>query len=245
MAVRALILLAAIAGFYLAFRWFLKQQRRTQLQVAAVAIGVALIALVATGRLNWVFAVFGALLPFLRRLLPLASYLPAFQRIYRRFKSAPSAAGQSAGQQSKVETRFVSMTLDHDTGEMNGSVLEGRFAGKDLKELSLDQLVELLAECTREDEDSAALLRAYMDRVHGDEWQAREQPGAGNSATGFSGEMTRQEAYQILGLDEGASEKKIIEAHRRLMQKLHPDRGGSTFLALKINQAKRLLLGKR
>ena len=157
---RALIILAAIAGFYLGFSWFVRQPRRTQLQVAAVAVGVALVALSATGRLNWVFALFGALLPFLRRLLSLVAYLPAFQRIYRQFKSAQPEAGTSTGQQSKVETRFVRMTLDHDTGEMNGSVLEGRFAGNDLKELSLEQLVGLLAEYTREDEESAALLRA-------------------------------------------------------------------------------------
>ena len=239
---RALILLAAIAGLYLAFRWFLTQPRRTRFQAAAVAVGLVLIGLAATGRLNWVFAIFGALLPFVRRLLPLLSYLPTFQRVYRHFKGAQSTAGQSAGQQSKVETRFLSMTLDHDTGEMNGSVLEGRFAGKDLKALSLDQLVELLAECVHEDEESAALLRAYLDRVHGDAWQKREQSEAGNRATGFSAEMTRHEAYEILGLDDGASEEQIIEAHRRLMQKIHPDRGGSTFLASKINQAKRLLL---
>lgn len=240
---RALILLVAIAGLYLTFRWFLTQPRRTQLQAAAVTVGLALIVLVATGRLNWVFALFGAMLPFLRRLLPLVSYLPTFQRVYKHFKSAQSTAGQRAGQQSKVEARFVSMTLDHDTGEMNGSVLEGRFAGQDLKELSLDQLVELLAECAREDEESAALLRAYLDRVHGDEWQEREQPEAGNQARGFAAEMTRHEAYEILGLDEGASEEQIREAHRRLMQRVHPDRGGSTFLASRINQAKRLLLG--
>ena len=241
---RALISLAAIAGFYVVFRWFVRQPRRTQLQVAAVAIGVALIVLSATGRLNWVFALFGALLPFLRRLLSLVAYLPAFQRMYRHFKSAQTAAGQSTGQQSKVETRFVRMTLDHDTGEMNGSVLEGRFAGNDLKELSLEQLLVLLAEFTREDEESAALLRAYLDRVHGDEWQEPEQPQAGNSAAGFSSGMSRHEAYEILGLDEGATEEQIIEAHRRLLQKVHPDRGGSTFLASKINQAKGLLLDK-
>jgi hypothetical protein len=242
--VRALITLAALAGFYLVFRWFVRQPGRTQLQVAAVAIGVALVALSATGRLNWVFALFGALLPFLRRLLSLVAYLPAFQRLYRQFKSAQPGAGPSTGQQSKVETRFVRMTLDHDTGEMNGSVLEGRFAGNDLKELSLEQLIALLAECTREDEESAALLRAYLDRVHGDEWQEREQPQAGDNAAGFSSEMTRHEAYEILGLDEGATEEQIIEAHRRLMQKVHPDRGGSTFLASKINRAKGLLLDK-
>ena len=239
---RALIALAAIAGLYLVFRWFVRQPRRTQLQVAAVAGGVALIALSATGRLNWVFALFGALLPFLRRLLSLLAYLPAFQRIYRQFKSARPEAGKSTGQQSTVETRFVRMTLDHDTGEMNGNVLEGRFAGNELQELSLEQLVALLAECAREDEESAALLRAYLDREHGEDWQEREQPQAGDDAAGFSSQMTRHEAYEILGLDEGATEEQIIEAHRRLVQKVHPDRGGSTFLASKINQAKDVLL---
>jgi DnaJ-class molecular chaperone len=81
-----------------------------------------------------------------------------------------------------------------------------------------------------------------LDRVHGDEWQEWEQAQSGNDAAGFSSEMTRHEAYEILGLDEGATEEQIIEAHRRLMQKVHPDRGGSTFLASKINQAKGLLL---
>ena len=239
---RALIALAAIAGLYLVFRWFVRQPRRTQLQVAAVAGGVALIALSATGRLNWVFALFGALLPFLRRLLSLLAYLPTFQRIYRQFKSARPEAGKSTGQQSTVETRFVRMTLDHDTGEMNGNVLEGRFAGNELQELSLEQLVALLAECAREDEESAALLRAYLDREHGEDWEEREQPQAGDDAAGFSSQMTRHEAYEILGLDEGATEEQIIEAHRRLVQKVHPDRGGSTFLASKINQAKDVLL---
>ena len=239
---RALITLVAIAAFYLVLRWFVRQPRRTQLHVAAVATGVALIALSATGRLNWVFALFGALLPFLRRLLSLVAYLPAFQRMYRQFNSGQPAADQPTGQQSTVETRFVRMTLDHDTGEMNGSVLEGRFAGNDLKALPLEQLIALLAECAREDEESAALVRAYLDRVHGDEWQEWEQAQSGNDAAGFSSEMTRHEAYEILGLDEGATEEQIIEAHRRLMQKVHPDRGGSTFLASKINQAKGLLL---
>ena len=241
---RALIALAAIIGSYLVFRWVVRQSHRTQLQVAAVAIGVALIALSATGRLNWVFALFGALLPFLRRLLSLVAYLPIFQRMFRQFKSAQPTPEQPTGQQSTVETRFVRMTLDHDTGEMNGSVLAGRFAGNDLQELSLEQLLLLLAECTREDEESAALLCAYLDRVHGDEWREHEQPQADSGGAGFSSEMTRREAYEILGLDEGATDEQIMEAHRRLMQKVHPDRGGSTFLAAKINQAKDLLLDK-
>lgn len=240
---RLLIVLVAMAGLYLVFRWFVRQPPGNQLKAAALVIGIALIALSATGRLNWVFALFGALLPFLLRLLSLLAYLPAMRRIHRQFKGAQPAAQQPTGQQSTVETRFVRMTLDHDTGEMNGSVLEGRFAGNELKALRPEQLIALLAECTREDEESAALVRAYLDRVHGDEWQEWDQAQAGNDTAGFSGEMTRHEAYAILGLDEGATEDQIMEAHRRLMQKLHPDRGGSTFLAAKINQAKGLLLG--
>jgi hypothetical protein len=241
--VRGLILLAAVAGLYLGYRWLVKQPRKTQFQAAAVTIGVLLIALVASGRLNWAFALVGALLPFLRRSLSLLAYLPVFQRLYRQFKSAQPSSGQSAGQRSNVETRFIRMTLDHDSGEMNGRILEGRYAGEDLRSLSLEQLLELLAGYSREDEESAALLRAYLDRVHGDSWQGREQAQADTGTSGFSGHMSRHEAYDILGLDEGASEEQIIEAHRRLMQKLHPDRGGSTFLAAKINQAKDFLLG--
>jgi len=242
--VRGLILLAAVTGLYLGFRWFVKQPRKTQLQAAAVSIGALLIALAASGRLSWVFALFGALLPFFRRMLPLlVGYLPVFRRLYRQFKSAQPSAGQSTGRQSNVETRFIRMTLDHDSGEMNGRILEGRYTGEDLQSLSLEQLLELLTRYSREDEESAALLRAYLDRVHGDSWQQQEQAHADTRSSGFSGDMSHREAYDILGLEEGAGEEKIIEAHRRLMQKLHPDRGGSTFLAAKINQAKDLLLG--
>ena len=244
---RALIILAAGAALYLAFLWFARQPRKTQFQLAAAFIGAVLIALAATGRLSWIFALFGALLPFLRRLLPLLTYLPTAQRAYRRFRDTRGAAGQStAGRQSNVESRFLSMTLDHDSGEMRGRVLEGRFAGQTLAALTRDQLQELLAECDQEDEDSAALLRAYLERRYGGTWQTHEQPEADEGApgSGFAGEMTQREAWEILGLEAGATEEQIISAHRRLMQKLHPDRGGSTYLAAKINQAKDLLLGK-
>lgn len=240
---RIIFFLALAVGAYLAFRWLIGQPRKSQLQAGAIVLGIVLIALAATGRLNWVFALFGAALPFLRRLLPLLGYVPAARRAYQQFKNVGSSGQESSGQQSVVQTRFLKMTLDHDSGEMNGTVREGRYAGQALSELALGQLLELLGECEREDEESARLLRAYLDRVHGEEWEQAGASHRGSGESGFSSTMTRQEAYEILGLEAGASEEEVREAHRRLMQKLHPDRGGSNYLAAKINQAKDLLLG--
>jgi DnaJ-domain-containing protein 1 len=132
------------------------------------------------------------------------------------------------------------MILDHDSGNMDGEVLAGQFQGKKLSELDLTQIRQLLDQYSRMDDESYALLEAYLDRVHGEQWR---QPGDGQGpGTVSAGPMNEQEAREILGVSEQASAEEITGAHRRLMQKLHPDRGGSTYLAAKINQAKDTLL---
>jgi hypothetical protein len=108
--------------------------------------------------------------------------------------------------------------------------------------LNLPQLLELLGDYQSADMDSAALLAAYLDRVHGTEWRATAGASASSSAAPARGGMSVQEARAVLGVPEGASREEVIAAHRRLMQKLHPDRGGSDYLAAKINQAKDVLL---
>ena len=133
------------------------------------------------------------------------------------------------------------MSLNHDTGEMNGEVLQGRFRGRNLDTLSKEELMELLRECRAQDDQSASVLEAYLDRMHGDDW--RDEADARSDGGTATGTMTQEEAYEVLGLERGATREQIVEAHRHLMQKLHPDRGGSTYLAAKINQAKDLLLG--
>jgi DnaJ-domain-containing protein 1 len=129
---------------------------------------------------------------------------------------------------------------------MDGKVLEGALQGSDLSNLSLEQLLSLLDEC-RVDGDSLNVLQAYLDRQH-EGWREHygekdEGKGAGSPGVA-SGNLTRQQAYEVLGLDSGASREEIIDAHRKLIQKMHPDRGGSTYLAARINEAKDQLMGK-
>ncbi len=148
------------------------------------------------------------------------------------------------GQASSVRSRFVEASLDHDSGELSGRVREGRFAGRDLDELTDAELHELHAE-VRGDADSEALVEAYLDRrVPGWRDNAEGDADAGPGSAADAGAMTDKQAYEILGLAPGASEADIRAAHRRLLKGVHPDQGGSTFLAARINQAKDWLLSK-
>ena len=148
---------------------------------------------------------------------------------------------KSAGQASRVRAAFVEMELDHDTGAMRGRILAGRHEGVTLDALDVATLTGFLAEI---DEESRALLMAYLDRRE-PRWREHVQgdaaTGAGRAAWS-SGKMTEEEAYQILGVQPGAGAKDIGRAHRALMKKLHPDQGGSTYLAARVNEAKDVLL---
>ncbi|MDO8877812.1 MAG: DnaJ domain-containing protein [Pseudolabrys sp.] len=146
---------------------------------------------------------------------------------------------KSGGQVSRVRTAFIEMALDHDSGAMGGLVLAGRFQGRTLESLDIKALVDLLTEV---DEESRALLVPYLDR-RDPGWSEHAQGDAapGRSAAS-SGKMSEQEAYQILGLEAGANADAIGHAHRTLMKKFHPDQGGSTYLAARINEAKEILL---
>jgi hypothetical protein len=148
---------------------------------------------------------------------------------------------KSAGQVSRVRSAFVEMELDHDTGAMRGRILAGRHEGTTLDALDLATLIGFLVEI---DEESRALLMAYLDRRE-PRWREHAQgdaaAGAGRTAWS-SGKMTEEEAYQILGVQPGASAEEISRSHRSLMKKLHPDQGGSTYLATRVNEAKDVLL---
>jgi DnaJ-domain-containing protein 1 len=243
--------IAVLLGLLLLARGFVTADPHAlarTLKWSGVALGAAAVVyLAATRQIEWLFSA-------------IAVGLPIFMR-WRRMRQPAQGWGMSggskrraAGQSSSVETRFLRMALDHDSGTIDGVVIDGQFAGKKLGELSLSELLTLLRECRIADEQSASVLEAYLDRAHKD-W--REAGDAGASAGAGEGDkrsrnwgraasstLTRDEAYKVLGLDPGASPAAIKEAHHRLMRANHPDMGGSDYLAARINEAKDLLLGK-
>ena len=165
---------------------------------------------------------------------------PLALRAWAQWRRRRAAAAPPSGQASEVETDYLRMRLDHDSGTMSGTVRRGPYQGRHLSELGRDELVELWRLCRSEDAQGANLLEAYLDRFMPGWREAGEQAGAasGRAADG----MTRDEAYAILGLAAGAGEAEIREAYHRLMMKLHPDQGGSTYLAAQINRAREVLL---
>jgi hypothetical protein len=224
---------AVLSGFLLLIYLFVNAdpaRLARGLKVTGIVIAVAAVATLAiSGRL-------AALL------VPVAMMMPLLVRVRAVLDRYRTPAG---GQTSTVATPFLRMTLDHDTGSMTGTILRGRFSGMRVEELGMADLLALLRECRAEDEEGARLLEAYLDRLHPD-WRdelAGERTGSsGGSARSTSGDMTVDEAYAILGLAPGADAEAIKEAHRRLMVKLHPDHGGSDYLATKINRARDVLL---
>lgn len=190
------------------------------LRVLAALLGVLLAGgLLLIGRFGLAFA------------LAVLVLLPLWRNWHRLGGAAPSAGNRSA-----IETAWLAMELDHDSGALRGEVRRGPFAGRDLAALGPADLAALLADLDREDAEGARLLRAWIERLGG----AGEAPPAESAG----GAMSRAEALAVLGLADGASPEAIRDAHRRLMKLVHPDHGGSSWLAARLNQAKDLLLGE-
>lgn len=158
----------------------------------------------------------------------------------RPWGSLPGS-GPASGRTSRIVTDHLEMELDHDTGAMYGRVLKGVFAGRPLERLAPAELALLWRDCQFADPKSAQLIEAWLDRAH-PTW--REDMARAENEPGPGGIMTREEAYEILGLSPGAGPDDIRRAHRELMKRMHPDAGGSGYLASKINEAKDVLLGR-
>lgn len=156
-------------------------------------------------------------------------------------KALPWSKGKvSPGRTSKVRTAALDMVLDHDSGRLTGSVTTGPLAGSTLDALDMPTLARLALDV---DVESRQLLEAYLDR-RSPGWREHADGHAGGrrAEPPRRGALTEEEAYQILGLQPGAGTDEIRKAHRSLMKKLHPDQGGSNYLAARVNEAKDVLL---
>ncbi len=236
---RLLLLLAIIAVIYILLqRARAVPPHKRRAEYIKLGLGVAVVVVIGltlTGRMHWVGAALTGLLVAARQTLP------TLLRLFPMLASLRAqGASASQGQTSTVSTAILRMQLDHDSGQLRGEVLKGSFQGWLLDEMDRSQLDALMAYCQHEDADSVQLLDTYLaQRFPGSTAGESNQQGSDSSSSG----MSRAEALAVLGLDEGASHEDIISAHRKLMQKLHPDRGGNNYLAAKVNQAKDLLTG--
>jgi hypothetical protein len=161
-----------------------------------------------------------------------------------------SGAGGSANgdQASEIQTDTLAMRLDHRTGDLDGEVLRGPFAGRQLETLGLQDLLALLVDCQQEDPRSVPLMETYLDRRH-PEWRShagddRHADSGSHGGHASNSRMDVATACQILDVAPNAAPDEIKAAHRRLMNKLHPDHGGSSFLAAQLNEAKDVLLNR-
>jgi hypothetical protein len=200
-----------------------RRMARLLRRLGGVAAITAAFGLVVTGKLLLAF--------------PLAAF--GFWLLGKRFPfSLPGGMDDiwtRSGQYSSVRTAMLEMTLNHDTGATEGVVLAGSFAGRQLSQLSREELFGLLQECARTDPQGAQLLRAYME-------QLGIRPGQNGAGGRQASAMSVEEAHEVLGLKPGATLEEIHQAHRAMMKKYHPDQGGSTYLAAKVNEAKDVLL---
>ncbi len=230
--VLALVVLAAMA---FGIAWFLRANPSSLARLSRLVLVV--LGMIGVGG----FLIFG--LRFLPSLLPELSGLAGVviaaliaQAVRRRSSRGFSSPG--TGQRTEVRTAFLQAWIDHGSGDVGGTVLSGQFAGRTLDSLADGDLLGLHAECAA-DPDSHKVLEAYFDRRLGGDWRNAQRP----PPSGSRADMSRGEALAVLGLAEGATAEEIKAAHRRLIQRMHPDVGGSADLAARINRAKDVLLG--
>ena len=227
---------AVFTGFFLAMRLagrFRTAAPRALGETAAAAAVISVAILAWAGRLPTVWLLY--VLP-----LPVAAVGYA---LWDRF----GRSGGGRRPKSHVRTVFLKMILDHDAGLFDGEVIKGAYRGTVLSAMTLEELRLLQVEVSS-DPDSVHILNAYLDHAHtGARREETADAGADGNAHGShrraNGAMSEEEAWNLLGLSRGVSKDEIKASHRRLIKQVHPDHGGTDYLAHKINEAKNLLLG--
>lgn len=224
MILKLLLILAAFAFLFGGIHKYKKmpadRKRAFLMKMAVFGLAGILLLGVLTGRMHWFGAVVAALLPMfkfgfhtLMRVLPLWMH--------------------RTGGTASFKTDHLDVTIAVQSGQLSGSVIKGPYAGKSIAELSENDIKELENYYRERDKKSYYLIRFA---------RKGQTSGGGQQASPPFASPGRDEALQILGLSGDPSREEIIAAHRRLINKLHPDRGGSDFLAARVNQARDILL---
>ena len=241
-----LLVFIVVVVLCLYLHWLFRQPKGAQLKHVVVIGGGVLIALFLSGRLHWIAASFGLIVPVVWWGVRIVRSLPQMSRILGFFgrHTAPT----------KVRTTYLELEVDFARRCITGVVLKGDFAGRNLAELSEVELRALVKEIEGEDTRGSIILKSFIhmrryqqqSRAHHDEHGSQEKrKGSSSSDRAFKGgsaPMSSQEAQEILGISPDATRKEIIQAHKRLIQRVHPDREGSVYLSVLINQAKKALL---
>jgi len=266
--VGGIFLIALMVAAWLLYKGYyhklIAQGTAGKVKIALVVLGILFLAMALTGRASPVFALLGAAMMQIMRLAPLlvrfapslAKYLgPSFRPGMGGFGGFGGQSQSRSDGTSRVNTRSVAMTLDQATGNLDGVVLQGKFKDRRLSELDIQELRALYQSATTHDPEAARLLIAYATRERSEQWEAAGGPSADSgydNQTGHAGEKSNpqtsnstisiDEALDILGLQPNPDRQAIVDAHRALISRMHPDRGGSHYFATKINLAKQVLL---
>jgi len=229
--------------YKLYFKKFWQQGKPGKIKLGLIAVGLIFVGLALTGRAHALMGLIGAAMTQVVRLAPLLiRFAPSLRGV---LGTGTLGAGMSANSGnpgvSRVSTNTIDMTLDHSTGAVDGEIKSGEYTGRLLSQLTITELRSLYSECQKNDQEALKLLHTYAMRERASEWQ-EPNPGRGDSTAAASSAMGIDEARAILAVTEHADKSDIITAHRSLMSRLHPDKGGSNYLAAKVNSAKSVLL---
>lgn len=270
---RGIMLIALGVAAWLVYKLYLRQLLAQgtagRVKLALITLGFIFLALALSGRAPALFAVLGAAMTQVMRFAPLlVRFAPSLRKYFGTgaspFGSGPggSARGSRGQHHSEVRSATILMRLAHDTGTMDGDVLAGEFSGNALSALSASEVVRLHAYCRREDADAQRLLEAYVARERASEFANAEELGGaadagagaggadganaagGNNPGNGTGQLSMAEAAAVLGVSIDADRETIVTAHRLLMSRLHPDKGGSDYLAAKVNAAREVMLAE-
>ena len=250
---RPIVFIAIIAVGWLLYKLYfqklLKQGTPGKVKIGLIALGLVFLGLAMTGKAPALFAIIGAAMTQIMRIAPLLiRFAPSLGKLLGTGALGAAASRASGAGVSRVNTATIAMTMEHSAGVVDGEVLLGPFQGRILSSLSVDELKSLYVQCQQNDPDALRLLATYVQKERSSEWTFEtgddQDSAAGGQRNASSSGMNATEAGAILGVDENASKEEIIEAHRSLMGRLHPDKGGSNYLAAKVNAAKQVLLDK-